>query len=89
MAALLRRQGRSAASITGATRGATRRALIEDFRQGGLSVLCNFGVLTTGFDAPRVRAVVIARPTTSSVLYEQMIAPGMRGLGSAARTCAL
>ena len=61
------------------TRGSTRRALIEDFRHGGLSVLCNYGVLTTGFDAPRVRAVVIARPTTSPVLYEQMIGRGMRG----------
>ena len=79
MAVLLRRQGRNAASITGTTRGSTRRALIEDFRHGGLSVLCNYGVLTTGFDAPRVRAVVIARPTTSPVLYEQMIGRGMRG----------
>src|SRR5439155_1248871 len=79
MAVLLRRKGRRAASVTGATRGSTRRALIEDFRHGGLSVLCNYGVLTTGFDAPRVRAVVIARPTTSPVLYEQMIGRGMRG----------
>jgi superfamily II DNA or RNA helicase len=42
-------------------------------------VLCNYGVLTTGFDAPRVRAVVIGRPTASRVLYEQMIGRGMRG----------
>jgi DNA repair protein RadD len=36
-------------------------------------------VLTTGFDAPKVGAVIIARPTTSPVLYEQMIGRGMRG----------
>ncbi len=79
MAVLLRRRDRSAATITGETRGATRRFLIEEFRAGRVSVLSNYGVLTTGFDAPAVRAVVIARPTASPVLYEQMIGRGMRG----------
>jgi DNA repair protein RadD len=79
MSVLLRRKGRAAEVITGQTRSATRRALIEEFRAGRLSVLCNFGVLTTGFDAPKVRALVVGRPTTSRVLYEQMIGRGMRG----------
>ncbi len=79
LAVLLRRRGRTAAVVTGTTRRATRRYLIDEFRVGRLQVLCNFGVLTTGFDAPRIRAVVIARPTTSVVLYEQMIGRGMRG----------
>lgn len=42
-------------------------------------VLCNFGVLTTGFDAPVTSAGVIARPTNSLVLYSQMIGRMMRG----------
>ena len=79
LAVLLRRKGRTAAVVTADTRRATRRYLIEEFRQGRLQVLCNYGVLTTGFDAPKIRAVVIARPTTSVVLYEQMIGRGMRG----------
>jgi superfamily II DNA or RNA helicase len=79
MAILLRRKGRSAEVVTGETRAATRRALIEEFRAGRISVLCNFGVLTTGFDAPKVGALVIGRPTTSRVLYAQMIGRGMRG----------
>jgi superfamily II DNA or RNA helicase len=79
MAVLLRRNGRSAAVVTAKTRRATRRHLIEEFRAGRLQVLCNYGVLTTGFDAPKIRAVIIARPTTSVVLYEQMIGRGMRG----------
>ena len=79
MAMLLRRKGRQAAAVTSETRSATRRALIEEFRGQRLSVLCNYGVLTTGFDAPRVRALVVGRPTTSRVLYEQMIGRGMRG----------
>jgi superfamily II DNA or RNA helicase len=79
MSVMLRRKARSAATVTADTRAATRRALIEEFRAGRISVLCNFGVLTTGFDAPKVRALVIARPTASPVLYEQMIGRGMRG----------
>ncbi len=79
MSVLLRRRGRSAATVTGETRAATRRFLVEEFRAGRVSVLCNYGVLTTGFDAPRVRALVVARPTASPVLYEQMIGRGMRG----------
>lgn len=79
LAVLLRRKGRSAAFISGETRRATRRYLIEEFRNGHLQVLCNYGVLTTGFDAPKIRAITIARPTTSVVLYEQMIGRGMRG----------
>ena len=79
LAVLLRRKGRTAAVVTSDTRRATRRHLIEEFRQRRIQVLCNYGVLTTGFDAPKIRAVVIARPTTSVVLYEQMIGRGMRG----------
>ncbi|MGV9816132.1 DEAD/DEAH box helicase [Streptomyces cellulosae] len=79
MAVLLRRAGRAAEVVTSNTRSATRRALIEQFRDERLSVLCNYGVLTTGFDAPAVQALVVGRPTTSPVLYEQMIGRGMRG----------
>ena len=39
----------------------------------------NVGTLTTGFDAPIVRRVIMARPTTSPVLFEQMIGRGLRG----------
>lgn len=79
MAVLLRRRGREASAITAGTRVATRRHLVDLFRRGQLQVLCNYGVLTTGFDAPRVRAIVVSRPTTSRVLYDQMIGRGMRG----------
>ena len=79
MAVLLRRQNRQAAAITADTRDATRRHLVEAFRRGEIQVLCNYGVLTTGFDAPLVRAIVVGRPTTSRLLYEQMIGRGMRG----------
>ena len=43
------------------------------------TVLCNYGILTTGFDAPRTSAVVIARPTKSLVLFSQMVGRALRG----------
>ena len=39
----------------------------------------NFGVLTTGFDAPLTSATLIARPTKSLVLYSQMVGRAIRG----------
>jgi superfamily II DNA or RNA helicase len=56
-----------------------RRNIINDFKEGKYDVLLNFGVLTTGFDAPRIKTVIITRPTTSIVLYSQMIGRGLRG----------
>jgi superfamily II DNA or RNA helicase len=60
----------------------SRRATIEDFRQKRIKVLLNYGVLSTGFDAPNVSTVIITRPTTSVVLYSQMIGRGLRGPAS-------
>ena len=79
MAFLLRERGIPAAVVSGGTREATRRRLIERFKRAEIRVLCNCEVLTTGFDAPRVTHVVVARPTVSQVLYEQMIGRGLRG----------
>ncbi len=56
-----------------------RRNIIRDFKDEKFDVLLNFGVLTTGFDAPRIKTVIITRPTTSIVLYSQMIGRGLRG----------
>ncbi len=44
----------------------------------GAQVLCNYGVLTTGFDAPNVDCVVLLRPTLSPGLYYQMVGRGFR-----------
>ena len=75
----LKTQGIKAACIEGATPYSERVDGIESFKQGKLNVLINFGVLTTGFDAPKTDAVVIARPTLSVVLYSQMLGRGIRG----------
>lgn len=55
---------------------------IEQFRNGNLDVLCNFDVLSAGFDAPKIDCVFIGRPIKSTLLYTQMIGRGMRGTKS-------
>jgi superfamily II DNA or RNA helicase len=53
--------------------------MIHDFKERKLEFLCNYGVLTTGFDAPKTECIALCRPTTSEVLYEQIIGRGLRG----------
>ena len=52
---------------------------IGRFKSGDLTVLCNFNVLTAGFDAPKTDCVFIGRPVGSAQMYTQMIGRGMRG----------
>ena len=79
--ALLRAKGVVTDVITANTPGEDRRAIINVFKSDSRKhiVLLNYGVLTAGFDAPRTRCVIIARPTTSLVLYSQMAGRAMRG----------
>ncbi|MFQ5880225.1 MAG: DEAD/DEAH box helicase [Dehalococcoidia bacterium] len=71
--------GRRAAALSSDTPMTIRRGLIEKFKRGEIDFLCNFGVLTTGFDAPKTECIAITRPTTSEVLYEQIVGRGLRG----------
>ena len=65
--------------VDGRTSPALRENIIFRFRNQEINVLCNYEVLTTGFDAPKVDCVFLARPTASVVLYSQMIGRGLRG----------
>lgn len=71
--------GMSAAHIDGSTSASRRHSLLNNFRDQNLQILSNYGVLSTGFDAPKTDVVFIARPTASIVLYSQMIGRGLRG----------
>lgn len=81
LAVVLSSIGIEARAVTTRTPGAERPAAIAWYRQAGddVRVLTNFGVLTTGFDAPMTSAAVIARPTKSLVLYSQMVGRAIRG----------
>lgn len=82
IATILRARGYNAASVTGQTPESERARRIDEYKSADTEtqILCNFGVLTTGFDAPRTSAAVIARPTKSLVLYSQMVGRAIRGV---------
>jgi DNA repair protein RadD len=66
--------------VHGGTPSRSRSKIIEEFREGRCKVLFNCELLTTGFDAPRIDAVVIARNTEpSDPLFIQMVGRGLRG----------
>lgn len=81
LATVLRARGLHAHSLTSHTPPTTRAMVINDYKNNDATakILCNYGILTTGFDAPRTSATLIARPTKSLVLYSQMIGRAIRG----------
>ena len=81
LAALLAINGTRCEVVSASTSAQSRGRAIRKFRSGDPApmVLLNYGVLTTGFDAPKATAVVIARPTRSLVLFSQMVGRGIRG----------
>ena len=81
LAAVLLVRGADASIITGSTAPRERERIVRRFRSENRKpmILCNYGVLTTGFDAPSISAAVIARPTRSLVLYSQMVGRATRG----------
>ncbi len=72
--------GGAAAAVTSLTPRAERAMIIHRFKENdGLRFLVNVGVLSMGFDAPKVNAIFVTRPTTSALKYEQMVGRGLRG----------
>ena len=67
--------------VTAQTAATERDRIVRRFRSNNPQpmILCNYGVLTTGFDAPGISAAMIARPTRSLVLYSQMVGRATRG----------
>jgi len=55
-----------------------RHLLLQRFREGEIQVLTNYGVLTEGFDDPGVSCILMARPTTSPLVYTQCVGRGLR-----------
>src|SRR3989339_148853 len=50
----------------------------KQLKEGKLNVMVNCSLLTEGFDCPELEAIIMARPTESALLYEQMLGRGTR-----------
>jgi superfamily II DNA or RNA helicase len=54
-------------------------------RRGEITVLCNCALLTEGYDDWRIARILLARPTKSGALYQQIVGRGTRipdGIGN-------
>ncbi|RRJ84381.1 DEAD/DEAH box helicase [Aestuariirhabdus litorea] len=80
--ALLKYKDIKAGIVTATTPEDARRKNIKDYKDGKSSILVNYGVLTTGFDAPKTDVAIIARPTNSLTLFSQMVGRATRGVNA-------
>jgi superfamily II DNA or RNA helicase len=71
-------RGISCEAIWGSQDNKTRKAVLDTFLNGGYKVLSNCMILTEGFDAPDIEAILMARPTKSRGLYIQCVGRGLR-----------
>lgn len=78
LAALFRAAGVPARSVSGRLPGKEREAILHDYRQGDLRVLCACDILNEGWDCPDVEVLLMARPTLSRVIYLQQLGRGTR-----------
>ena len=79
MSKILQNADIASETIIGKTPYGARRTFIKRFKDKDIQVLCNYEVLATGFDSPEIDTLMIARPTSSKIVYEQMVGRGLRG----------
>ncbi|CAO3635437.1 unnamed protein product [Mucor hiemalis] len=68
----------NASFITSKTPVLTRHEILDDFRKGKIPVLVNCAILTEGTDIPCIDCILLARPTKSNTLFQQMFGRGLR-----------
>ena len=84
LAATFTHHGIPAAAVHGGLPDAERARRLAGLSAGDLPVVTSVGVLTEGWDEPRLESLLLARPTKSLALYTQMVgrvlrtAPGKR-----------
>lgn len=76
-AAMFCKAGYPAVEIDGATPPKKRAEIMEDFRNGKITVLCNVGIISEGVSIDDVTCCLLLRPTESHALYWQQ---GMRAM---------
>lgn len=77
-AAAFCKQGIKAMHLDGKTPQDERQAIVEEFRNGEVTVLCNVDLFGEGFDVPDCECVVLLRPTKSLTLHVQQSMRSMR-----------
>lgn len=78
MADLFQAKSIDARSISGSTRPAERKRILEQYESGKIPVLCACDLLNEGWDSPHTQVLFMARPTMSKTIYMQQLGRGMR-----------
>ena len=76
---ILKKENISSKYILGSSKKEERVQSIEDFKNKKINVLINYSVLSTGFDAPLLNTLIIARTINSKILGSQIIGRALRG----------
>ncbi|NPV00017.1 MAG: DEAD/DEAH box helicase [Brevinematales bacterium] len=78
VAHVLRTKGINASFLSGSSTEYERMNVLDKFKDGKITHLCNCNLFLEGFDEPSIEAVVMARPTLSRTVYAQAIGRGTR-----------
>lgn len=78
LADMLKEQGIRAVAADGTTPKAEREAVINDFKAGRVTCICNVALWTEGLDLPNLECCHLVRPTKSDALYLQMVGRVLR-----------
>ena len=77
-AELFNSNGYNAVAIDGNTPDREREDIMERFREGKITVLCNVGIISEGISIDDVSCCLLLRPTESHALYWQQAMRSMR-----------
>ena len=78
IASMLTTMGVECKAVHSKMSDAERDSIIAEFKAGKIRAVVNNNVLTTGFDFPAIDLIVMLRPTSSTVLWVQMLGRGTR-----------
>lgn len=86
MAEEFKSYGYKAIHVDGSFSDFERRRIMNGFKNGEYDIVCNCSILTTGYDNPRVRNVIMNRATKSLPLFLQIPGRGSRILPEEGKT---
>lgn len=78
ISSMLNTMGIDCCAVHSKMSGKQRDDNIAAFLNGSVRAIASNGVLTTGFDSPWIDLIVMLRPTSSTVLWVQMLGRGTR-----------
>lgn len=75
---LFQQIGIEAKGLDSCTEASERELILKEFGEQKFPVLVNCGIVAEGVDIPAIDSLILARPTKSAVLLQQMVGRGMR-----------